>query len=556
MVGVQPPKSPTLLPPRKSVELEDPGAHDLESSNEEEDVFSDAHDGQHSPRYGQIALDDVPVKVLVTGLCVMLGVSDEQQGRKKAGVIPIPKTVVEKVDPLSPCHGDVPGTAAHAMRLADAEPDVISQAPLPPQIPPEISPGTGKPTAVPIPRTVITRVDSKPSHGEIPGTEAYNIRTEDAVPDVVEKKSDVPGWPTSSVNRSSHFDRLVPKYPNNGISPIAADGGFGPMDYDEDDNLGDEEQDYKQKTTSPEMADDYHNSSPGEDVEDLADEFDDFEEGAAVYNFGDFNETLQPPDVVEDIQQDPLKQTFHTHMTPFPVIDFSGLKSLDDIIEATRPHLSALFPGAYSADASASLTLPEHSSVFLTDRSLSLWSQLVAPPPLQPPNWTRSRIRRLFLVSLGVPVDLDEIHPASKQKKLILPFNSAESSREPRKGSVARLKHSETNASTTSIDSSPDTTTASASTTKSASKRRKGPPPAPEFDLVAVRQMCTTTEAALERLDDAELRAHVSRLEELTHRGKEALQYWVKRKEGAVGDKEVFEGVIENLVRHARKVRK
>lgn len=24
-----PPKSPTLLPPRKSVELEDPGAHDL-----------------------------------------------------------------------------------------------------------------------------------------------------------------------------------------------------------------------------------------------------------------------------------------------------------------------------------------------------------------------------------------------------------------------------------------------------------------------------------------------------------------------------------------------
>ena len=25
----EPPKSPTLLPPRKSVELEDPGAHDL-----------------------------------------------------------------------------------------------------------------------------------------------------------------------------------------------------------------------------------------------------------------------------------------------------------------------------------------------------------------------------------------------------------------------------------------------------------------------------------------------------------------------------------------------
>lgn len=105
----------------------------------------------------------------------------------------MPKTVVEKVDPLSPSYGDVPGTAAHAMRSADAEPDVISQAPLPPREPPVVSPGTGKPTAVPIPRTVITRVDSKPSYGEIPGTDAYNIRTEDAVPDVIEKKGGVTG---------------------------------------------------------------------------------------------------------------------------------------------------------------------------------------------------------------------------------------------------------------------------------------------------------------------------------------------------------------------------
>lgn len=29
MAHIEPPKSPTLLPPRKSVELEDPGAHDL-----------------------------------------------------------------------------------------------------------------------------------------------------------------------------------------------------------------------------------------------------------------------------------------------------------------------------------------------------------------------------------------------------------------------------------------------------------------------------------------------------------------------------------------------
>ncbi|KAI4248248.1 MAG: hypothetical protein L6R42_009349, partial [Xanthoria sp. 1 TBL-2021] len=41
--GSPQPHSDTLAPPRKSVELEDPGAHDLSSDNEE-DVFSDAQE--------------------------------------------------------------------------------------------------------------------------------------------------------------------------------------------------------------------------------------------------------------------------------------------------------------------------------------------------------------------------------------------------------------------------------------------------------------------------------------------------------------------------------
>lgn len=45
----------------------------------------------------------------------------------------VPKTVVEKIDPEQPSHGDVPGTHAHQLRLADAEPDVIIKAPEPPQ---------------------------------------------------------------------------------------------------------------------------------------------------------------------------------------------------------------------------------------------------------------------------------------------------------------------------------------------------------------------------------------------------------------------------------------
>lgn len=107
----------------------------------------------------------------------------------------IPKTVVEKVDPAFPRLGEVPGTAAYSIQKADAVPDVILQA-----LPHEettssrfsgevISPETS------IPFTVITKVDSEPSHGEVPGADAFDMRKGDAKPDVVEKQGDVPSKP-------------------------------------------------------------------------------------------------------------------------------------------------------------------------------------------------------------------------------------------------------------------------------------------------------------------------------------------------------------------------
>lgn len=196
-------------------------------------------------------------------------------------------------------------------------------------------------------------------------------------------------------------------------------------------------------------------------------------------------------------------------------------------------------------------SLPQANPIFLSERSLSLWSQLVAPPPLQPPNWVRSRIRRLFLVSLGVPVDLDEILPASKQKKLILPSINPSGDGSPRlstdgraEGAVARLKQN--NDSSASVNSSASKT----------ERRRRGPPPPPELDISSTVIVCSTTDAALGNFTDEELHSHVQRLRELQTRANELLEYWLQRKDSAVGDKEAFEGVIENLVKHAKKVRK
>lgn len=107
---------------------------------------------------------------------------------------PIPITVVEKVDPTSPSHGEVPGTAAHERRKSDAVPDVVlatenhhelSKSPR--------SRAGSTPGDLPIPTTKVEKVDSTPSHGEVPGTEAYEVRGGDAEPDVVEIVGDTSG---------------------------------------------------------------------------------------------------------------------------------------------------------------------------------------------------------------------------------------------------------------------------------------------------------------------------------------------------------------------------
>jgi hypothetical protein len=240
-----------------------------------------------------------------------------------------------------------------------------------------------------------------------------------------------------------------------------------------------------------------------------------------------------------------------------PLIDYRSISSLSDLLAASGTHLDAMFPSTTS-EKLASLPdpdpIPSDSPIFPSDRSRSLWKQLITPPPLQPPNWTKSRIRRLFLVSLGVPVDLDEILPPSKQKKLVLPDINLELPSRPSEsdkniGSVGRLKLEAANGSNASVDSAQ-------SMSKTPRRRLRGPAPPPELDLGAVKRLCATTSEKLDGLTDDELRAHVKSVETMAERTSEVLEYWLKRRDGARKEKEAFEGVIENLVRHARRVRK
>ncbi|KAK2601734.1 hypothetical protein QQS21_004722 [Conoideocrella luteorostrata] len=383
----------------------------------------------------------------------------------------------------------------------------------------------------PIPKTRVEKVDSSPSHGEVPGTEAYKMRESDAQPDeiAVAKDSENSITPTATPTQEIPMTVLDPVWSDD---DRPSPKGFSSVDAKPDITL--------------ELESDTGEDSVDADQDDeFGDDFDDFE-GGHDDDFDDFQDGFQQPQPTAAASQRP--PPVQPYQLPFSIPDFDGLGA-DEILSATEPCLDNLFPPEELVSPPPQI-LHKESSMFLTPRSASLWSQLVAPPPLAPPDWIRSRTRRLFLVSLGVPVDLDEILPASKQKKLILPSlnlraHSPRTSSDSR--SASRLRQGEGNVSSTSVDTQGKPT---------GSKKRKGPPPEPELDLVAARYLCMTTDEALDGMTNEELKEHVSKLEAMQGTAKEVLEYWRKRTDEKIGDREAFEGVIENLVKHARKVRK
>lgn len=304
-------------------------------------------------------------------------------------------------------------------------------------------------------------------------------------------------------------------------------------------------------------------SAEGRTPEDsFGDDFDDFEDGAGDTvedDFGDFDDFEPGQDLADNAPQaQDSEPNFDSPTQAFPLTDLDAMSSLSDLLNATKTHLDAMFPSTTDLDIdSEGGPFTPVTSVFPTERSNSLWKQLITPPPLQPPNWTQSRIRRLFLISLGVPVDLDEVLPPVKQKKLILPdidLHTSRASISAEAGSVQKLKNLEANDSSASLHSQ-NSATNTRSRSRPSRNTTKALPMPPPLDVTAVKQLCSTTSHKLDSMEDDELDSHVKELELQTERTSKLLEYWLGRRDELRKEKEAFEGVVENLVKHAKRIR-
>lgn len=127
--------------------------------------------------------------------------------------------------------------------------------------------------------------------------------------------------------------------------------------------------------------------------------------------------------------------------------------------------------------------------------SRALYESLVqkSPPSAHPPNWTRSRIRRQHLITLGIPVNLDEVLPHASSK----PLPTLHISTRPMSAPPAPRNGTQSTSGRTSVRNSRALTPVTATPTPEASRNgaiaQLGLGPKPQLDEQKIGELLALT---------------------------------------------------------------
>lgn len=146
-----------------------------------------------TPEYEKRGQDAVPdeIEILSQGSrsrSHSIGVTRERP--LTPGGTPIPRTVVEMIDPSEPSYGEIPGTRAYRQREEDAVPDAVLKTSSSLKSLPFVSSPDESGPAPAVPETLLSRVDSIPDTGVTSRPTAHKRHPSDALPDAVERISD------------------------------------------------------------------------------------------------------------------------------------------------------------------------------------------------------------------------------------------------------------------------------------------------------------------------------------------------------------------------------
>ncbi|GAC74548.1 hypothetical protein PANT_12c00022 [Moesziomyces antarcticus T-34] len=304
-------------------------------------------------------------------------------------------------------------------------------------------------------------------------------------------------------------------------------------------------------------------------------DFDDFETGDAPGDddFGDDDFENQDFDEAADTSAPsvstsaplPLQAAAPTRTwTPLDVTPTSNRLDL-------APAVSALLPLSSAAEKELTNTALRQvegaAQVLVSGGSREMWTELSSVPSVKPIDWVRSKTRRDYLISMGVPVNLDEIHSSFDSQSgrsgqlppLQLKYDSGRSGEGLQRSSSLKLAGTaagsavaQRSASTSNSprDGSSPALGTSTNRERMAERRREelGLGPAPQVDLRRAEELVKKTEDQLTLLSLPALQAMVRELNTLTTSTSSLLTHHLTLRESFQADSEMYNAMIKELV--------
>ncbi|KAF8897739.1 hypothetical protein BD779DRAFT_1492273 [Infundibulicybe gibba] len=184
------------------------------------------------------------------------------------------------------------------------------------------------------------------------------------------------------------------------------------------------------------------------------------------------------------------------------------------------------------------------SQVLVTPESRDLYKTLIkTPPPMKPPNWTLSRIRRQHLITLGIPVNLDEVLPRANGNPMPpLEISTRPMSAPPGPRGAAHPPHG---------------STTNAQNSRSGTPQPNKPParfgPKPELDQAKIKSLLDLDLETLTIQPLAILERHLTDLRAQTAETSLLLTHLLQARDTLQQDSETYNGLIAELVGEAQK---
>ncbi|KAJ7094568.1 hypothetical protein B0H15DRAFT_830058, partial [Mycena belliarum] len=183
------------------------------------------------------------------------------------------------------------------------------------------------------------------------------------------------------------------------------------------------------------------------------------------------------------------------------------------------------------------------TQILVNPESRELYTMLFqSPPPTKPPNWTRSRIRRQHLISLGIPVNLDEVLPPQANGK---PMPPLQVTTRPMSAPPGPHNHHPPASRGPS----------SRSGTPQPGGRAEQFGPKPEIDDAKIAHLLALDAETLTIQPLATLEGYLASLRAQTASTSALLSHLLQTRESLQQDSETYNGLIAELVGEAQKIK-